>query len=124
MSNRNLRVSELIKREVSDVLHTRYQRESVNISITRVDVSPDHKNAIVFYSVVNRDEQQFHAQRFLSKVAGKIRFEVGKRIVLKNIPALVFTYDPAVEYEAHINELMDSLDTGENKKSEDPREEA
>mgnify|MGYP000532449820 CR=1 FL=1 len=119
MSNRNVRVCELIKREVSDVLHTRYQRESVNMTITRVDVSPDHQNAIVFYSVVSKEEEQANAQRFLKSIGKKLRHEVGKRIVLKNMPAFVFSFDPAIEYETHINQLMDSLDTGEDKQKKD-----
>lgn len=122
MSNRNLRVSELLKREVSEVLHTRYQKESVGITITRVDVSPDHKNAIVFFSVVSKEEQEYHAQRLLKSLAGKLRHEVGKRIVLKSMPALKFAYDAAIEYETHINALMDSLDTGEEDSGKEGQE--
>ena len=122
MSNRNVRVSELLKREISEVLHTRYQKESVGITITRVDVSPDHKNAIVFYSVVSKEEDQYNAQRFLTGLAGKLRHETGKRIVLKSMPALKFAYDATIEYETHINQLMDSLDTGENRKEGETNE--
>ena len=122
MSNRNVRVSELLKREVSDVLHTRFQRESIGITITRVDVSPDHKNAIVYYSVLSKENDQYNAQRFLKGLAGKLRHEVGKRIVLKNMPALSFAYDATIEYEAHINQLMDSLETGESRIEKDEGE--
>ncbi|OUW19647.1 MAG: ribosome-binding factor A [Opitutales bacterium TMED158] len=110
MSNRNIRVSELLKREVSDILHTRFQRESVAITITGVDVSPDHSNAKVFYTTIVRDENGNRAKRFLDRYSGKVRHELGKRIVLKRLPALSFHYDEAIEQGARINEIIDSFD--------------
>ncbi len=111
MSNRNIRVSELLKREISDILHTRYQRETVTITITGVDVSPDHSNAKVFYSTLVQDGDGVHAQRFLDQVASKVRFELGKRIVLKRLPALSFQYDVSIEQGDRINQIIDSFDT-------------
>ena len=114
MSNRNIRVSELLKREVSDILHTRYQRESVAITITGVDVAPDHSNAKVYYSTLIPNEDRNRAQRFLDRFAGKVRFELGKRIVLKRLPALSFHYDEAIEQGTRINEIIDSFDMAED----------
>ena len=39
MSNRTVRVNELVQRELSDILRQRYQSESVAITITEVRVS-------------------------------------------------------------------------------------
>ncbi len=115
MSNRNVRVSELLKREISDILHTRYQRESVAITITGVDVSPDHSKARVFYSLLSVQEDSWNAQSFLDKFAGKIRFELGKRIVLKRLPALEFEFDESIAQGDRINEIIDALDLAEEE---------
>lgn len=115
MSNRNIRVSELLKREVSDILHTRYQGESVAITVTGVDVAPDHSNAKVFYSTIAKGADQAKIQRFLNRFSGKIRFELGKRIVLKRLPALSFQFDDAIEQGARINEIIDSFDITEDQ---------
>ncbi|MBT3482371.1 MAG: 30S ribosome-binding factor RbfA [Opitutales bacterium] len=115
MSNRNIRVSELVKREVSDILHTRYQGESVSITVTGVDVAPDHSNAKVYYSTIVKGAEQVKAQRFLNRFAGKIRYEMGKRIVLKRLPALSFQFDDAIEQGTRINEIIDSFDEAEDK---------
>ena len=40
MAKRKIRVNELLKREVSDFLHTRYRSEAVYITVTGVDVAP------------------------------------------------------------------------------------
>ena len=45
MSNRTLRINELVQREISAYLHTRYQGEAVRIPITAVVVSPALRDA-------------------------------------------------------------------------------
>jgi len=107
-------VSELLKREISDILHTRYQRETVTITITGVDVSPDHSNAKVFYTLVAGEEERWKAQRFLDRIDGKVRYELGKRIVLKRLPAVNFEYDESIAEGNRVIEIIDGFDLTEN----------
>lgn len=118
MSNRNIRVSELLKREVSEILHTRYQKETVAITITGVDVSPDHSQAIVFYSLLADQTDRLASQRFLDRISGKVRHEVGKRIVLKRIPVLKFEFDEALSQGYRINEIIDSLELADDQRED------
>jgi ribosome-binding factor A len=114
MSNRKIRVGELIKREVSDILHTRFKGRYVMITITDVDVSPDNKNAKVFYSVIETKEHtRGHAQRFLESNEALIKRELGKRIVLKYMPSLQFVLDEKNLAAARVHELLDSLGASE-----------
>jgi ribosome-binding factor A len=110
MSQRNIRVNELIKREVSEVLHTRYQQESVYITITEVDVSPDHRKAHVFFSVIGDQERARVSLKWLQKNQREIRHQVGKRIVLKHLPHLQFHFDPSIQRGNHILQMLDELD--------------
>ena len=41
MSNRTLRVNELIQREMSAILRKRYQAEALPITIASIEVTPD-----------------------------------------------------------------------------------
>jgi ribosome-binding factor A len=110
MGNRNLRVSELIKREISDILHTHMRAEAVMITITGVDVSPDHRNAEVFFSVLG-DEVAFNeADQFLRKKIKYIRGELGKRIVLKYMPKLHFSHDDSLERGNRLLRILDEID--------------
>ena len=52
MSNRTLRVNELIQRELSAILRQRHQSEAVAVTITEIRVSPDLRDARVFVSVI------------------------------------------------------------------------
>lgn len=113
MSQRNIRVNELIKREISEVLHTRFQQESVYITITGVEVSPDHRKAHVFFSVIGGDERARTSLRWLQKNHREIRHQVGKHIVLKHLPHLQFHFDPSIGRGNQIIQLMDELEEEE-----------
>jgi len=110
MSNRTLRVSELIQREISAYLHTRYQGEAVRITITGVKVSPDLRDGRVFYSVVGGPELAGDCARWLQAKAPEIRHIVGRHVVLKNVPLLEFVYDTTAERGVRINQLLDEIE--------------
>jgi len=118
MNNRNVRVNELLKREVSSILHTQFQGESVAITITDVNVSPDHSKARVYFTTIGDEREQHRANGFLNRFRGRIRHELTRRIVLKRMPALEFVYDHSVERGAQINELIDSLDIPDERDEE------
>ncbi len=118
MSNRKVRVGELVKREISDILHTRFQTSAVLITITEVDVSPDNKNALVFYSVIEANGfTRKKAQQFFAKNGSMFRRELGKRIILKFLPALTFAFDEKNKAATMVNELIDELVEPESEAS-------
>lgn len=110
----------MIKREVSDILHTRFQRSSVMITITDVDVSPDNRNARVLYSVIEtQGDEARRAERFFDKNHAIIKRELSRRIVLKYMPALQFEYDHANAAAMRVHELLDSLEIEDEAPSEE-----
>ena len=109
MGQRVVRVNELVKREISHVLHTRHRAESVHISILAVDVSPNLRSAKVFYSTHGDVDQRQRAERFFSRHHESIRREMGKAVTLKYLPHLEFVYDKGADYGERLNELLDSL---------------
>ncbi len=110
MGQRLIRVNELIKREVSDILHTAYQSESVAITITRVDVVSDLRHARVYYAVIGEPVKRRAVGRFLSRVSLDVRKRLSKRIVLKYLPVLEFVFDPAAEGAFEMINKLDELD--------------
>ena len=109
MSNRTLRVSELIQREISAYLHTRHQGEAVRITITAVQVSPDLRDGRVFYSVIGGPEEAAACGRWLLAKTGEIRHMVSRRIVLKQAPKFEFVLDRSAERGVRLNRLLDEL---------------
>ena len=113
MPKRSIRVNELIKREVSQILHTAYRSEAVCITITEVEIAPDLRAGRVFYSVIGDQEAIDNAQKFFKQFSGSIAAEAGKHIVLKYFPKLRFVYDPSYERANRTMELLDELEQGE-----------
>ena len=79
------------------------------ISVTRVETTGDLHYAKVWLSVLGlRDEKEF--KRGLKSAAGWLRHEMGQAMSLRYTPELVFEIDHSIEYGAHINEVIQSLD--------------
>jgi ribosome-binding factor A len=109
MSNRTVRVNELLQRELSDILRKRYQSEAVAITIAEVRVSPDLRDARVFVAVVGDDDTAEQKLRWLRTKAAEIREEVSRRIVLKYLPKFEYRLDTAAARGTRILQMLDDL---------------
>lgn len=110
MSNRTLRVNELLQRELNDILRRRYQNEALAITISEVRVSPDLRDARVFVAVIaGGEEEATRALRWLRSKASEIRTEVGRRIVLKFLPKFVYVLDHGSAQAARVIQLLDEV---------------
>jgi len=79
------------------------------ISVTRVETTGDLHYSKVWLSVMGmQDEKEF--KRGLKSASGWLRRELGNSLSLRCTPELVFEIDHSIEYGAHINELISSLD--------------
>jgi len=117
---RVVRINELIKREISSILHTRYRDASVRITISDVVVSPELRDAVVYYAVVGGDSDVASAGRFFAKEGAQIRMLLGKSIVIKFLPKLAFRLDRSLERGAKMNAIIDSISTdGAEQSSQD-----
>jgi ribosome-binding factor A len=110
MSNRTLRVNELVQREISDILRKRYQSEAVAITITEVRVAPDLRDARVFVSIVGDESTVEEKLRWLRAHAPEIREEVGRRIVLKYLPKFDYVLDRSASRGSRILQLLDEIE--------------
>jgi ribosome-binding factor A len=110
MSNRIIRVNELVQREISDILRKRFQSESVVVTITEVRVSPDLHDARVFVSVVGDDELATAKLRWLRSKAGEIREEVARRVVLKYLPKFEYVLDQSAIRGTRILKMLDEIE--------------
>ena len=108
-SQRQLRVGELVRHAMADVL----QRgdiidpviEHAIITIPEVRLSPDLKIATVYLSL--HDPKQEHAAvKAFARQHGFIRREVAHRVDLKFAPELRFRIDETLDAAAKIDELL------------------
>jgi ribosome-binding factor A len=109
VSNRTLRVNELIQRELNDILHSRYQSEAVAITITEVRVAPDLRDARVFVSIIGKDEVVQQKLRWLRDNLHDVRMELGRRIVLKYMPRFTVALDKSTGRGNRILQVLDEI---------------
>lgn len=110
MSNRMVRINELVQREISGILRRRYQSESVAMTITEVRVAPDLRDARVFVSIVGDAESAAEKLRWLRQRAPAIREELGRLIVLKYLPKFDYVLDQSTGRSARVLQLLDELE--------------
>ncbi|PTY02503.1 30S ribosome-binding factor RbfA [Opitutaceae bacterium EW11] len=115
MSNRTLRVNELIQRELSDILRKKYQSEALALTITAVDVAPDLRDGRVYVSVMGDATVAAQKLKWLRANSQDIRFELGRRIVLKYMPQFVYKLDESTVKGNRVLQLLDELGPSETK---------
>ena len=123
MSNRTLRVNELVQRELNDILHTRWQSEAVAVTVTEVRVSPDLRDARVFVSIVGTDEAAELKLRWLRDRAPEIRAEVSRRVILKYLPKFEYVLDHSANRSARIGKVLGDIETMESPQEESESQE-
>lgn len=109
MSNRIVRINELVQREISDILRRRHTAEAVAITISEVRVSPDLRDGRVFVAIVGDDTAVADRFRWLQRKAPEIREELSKRIVLKFLPRLTYVLDKSSDRVARVLQALDRI---------------
>ena len=110
MSNRTVRVNELVQREISDILRRRYQAEAVAITLAEVRVSPDLRDARVFVAIVGDDAEVESKLKWLRAKAREIREEVGRHVILKYLPKFEYILDRSAMRGARILQVLDEIE--------------
>lgn len=111
MSKRISRVNELLQRETSELMRRYYGGEqSVKITISDVDTSPDLRLCRLYYSVIGDARDIAEAQAFFRRVGKELRQRVMQRVTLKYFPRFEFIYDRSMQRGAEILDLLDQLD--------------
>lgn len=107
---RSLRISELIKREISTIISFTIQDPWLkSVNITFVKVSDDLKYAKIYYRVIGDDQSRDNALKGLERAKKFIRAEIGHRIELRYVPEIQFFYDTGIDEAQHIDLLLKKI---------------
>jgi ribosome-binding factor A len=116
MANRRLlRVADLLREELSDIIRRSVHDPRVNerdFTVTRVEVSADLSRASVHVSTLATDAERDALIDGLRHAAGFIHRELLQRIRLKTVPALEFEYDPGLAKAQRIADILHELNRG------------
>lgn len=115
-STRQLKVGQEVKSILSEVfmrgeIYDPKTFKEINITISEVKVSPDMRNATVYFIPFGSNNQDVKSmQEALANVAGKLKGIIGRKMAIRNIPSLIFRIDNSFEEAKKINDLLNKID--------------
>src|SRR6516162_4900548 len=112
---RPLRVSQSIKRELSEMIRRDLEDERISgiVSITDVECAGDCRSVKVFVSVFGEPEIQESTMSALNDHLGYIRGELCRRLKLRFAPEIYFKLDNSLERGAKVSQLLSKISRGE-----------
>jgi ribosome-binding factor A len=114
--SRTRRIAEQMQRELAQLIQQDVRDPRLGMTtISGVEVSKDLSYAKVFVSVLGAEPAQ--AVKVLQKVSGHLRYELGRRMVMRVVPELRFVHDDTSERGARLSALIDDA-VGKDKKKD------
>ena len=107
------RVASVICREISEIIEHEIKDPRLGfVTITTVDVSPDLKTAIVYFSSLNNKKEGLAT---LNRAKGYIKSSLAHRVRMRYIPEIEFKIDNSYEYGEKIDALLEEISPNDNE---------
>ena len=114
-TKRTLRIGELIKREIADILCREIRNPKLGfVTVNDVDVTADLKTALVRISVLGNEEHRKESLGCLDSAAGFIQKKLSSRLRLRYIPKLQFSLDRSIDHFMRISQLLSEIKESES----------
>jgi ribosome-binding factor A len=109
MPARGVRVAEQLMHELADFIRREVKDPRIGmITLTGVELTADYAVATVYYTVMPSDEQTLaRSQEGLTRAAGFMRGQIGRKLRIHTTPDLRFKRDPSVERGVEMSALID-----------------
>lgn len=122
-SMRTIRVAEQMKKEIAAIVEQDIKDPRIGfITITNVEISNDLRHAKVFFSSLEKEEQQKKSLAGLENAKGFIRKEIASRMQLRYAPEIVFRIDNSIEHGVKISQILSEIKS-ENEAEKTTKEE-
>jgi ribosome-binding factor A len=109
-SRRLLKAAAAVREVVSMAILTQVRDPRVkDVTVTRVEMAPDMRNATVHVSVMGSPAQQQLALRGLARSAGFLQSQIAERIETRYTPRLSFELDLGVKHSIEIARVLDTV---------------
>lgn len=110
------RVADQIQMEIADLLLKEVKDPRIGrVTITGAKVSDDLRTARLYFVEMGKDTVSAEVQAGLAKAAGFLRRELGRRLQLRHVPELLFSYDSSFAYGSRIESLLKEIHEEEEK---------
>lgn len=120
------RIEKEISRVIGKLMYGDIKNPKISgiISVTRVKLAPDLRNATVFVSVLRPNhEKNDIVVEGLNEVRGYVRKRVSEEVDIRYLPEIKFKLDDSIEHGIKISKIIDEISTGNKEEADDNSEE-
>jgi len=104
------RVREKVKNEVARILQTELNDPRMGfVTITKVDLTPDFREAKVYWTSLGSDTDQRRVKRMLEDARGFIQREVAGTLRTRVTPILKFVHDESTDKSFRVAEILEQI---------------
>lgn len=116
------RLNSLLKEVISDVIRKDVRNPHVNelMTVTRVDITKDLRQAKVFISVIGSEKDKEETIKALQTAAGFIAVTSSKKVVMRYFPELTFKLDDSVDKHMRIEKLLGEISNERKSRLQEP----
>ncbi|MGH2691325.1 MAG: 30S ribosome-binding factor RbfA [Actinomycetota bacterium] len=79
------------------------------VTVIGVDVAPDLKRALVFYTVLGEERERKATRAALRSATGHLRRVIGREVRLRVLPDLEFKEDETITSTQRVDELLNKI---------------
>ena len=120
ISNKPYNRSERVEKQVLDIISSiaikHIDLSSLGfITFTGVDISPDLKNAKIFFSVLNQKIPDDDLEVIINKKQKAFKKFLSPELHLRTTPKIQFINDKKLSYQEKIDNLLNNLPPDQNK---------
>jgi ribosome-binding factor A len=109
-SHRPDRIGEELRMEISELLVRAVHDPGIGfVTLTHVEVTPDLQHARVYYTTLGQMAARLETERALARAAPFLRRQIGRRLRLRRVPELHFTFDQNIEAQDRVERLLREL---------------
>ena len=113
-SRRPGKVGGAIREEISRMLLREIKDPRIGfVTITKVTVSRDLRFVKVYFSVLGDQSAREESLKGLNSAKGFMRRELGRRLRLRYVPDIVFSFDASLDHMSRLSELIRQIHTDE-----------
>jgi ribosome-binding factor A len=117
-SKRPARVAEIIRERLAELMLRKIQDPRVvGTTITGVDMTPDLRTAIIYFTCAEGEE--LNVKDGLDSAQGFLRSQLAKGLALRYMPELVFKHDLSVTHHSEMDRLLKEIENERQSTQQD-----
>lgn len=117
------RLNSLLKEVISDVIRKEIKNPNLSrlITVTKVDIAKDLRQAKVYISVIGEKKNKEEALSILQSASGFISVCASKQVVMRYFPKLSFLLDESLDAHMHVEKLIGQIKSERETREQGPQ---